>query len=372
MTAQSARRTLRAAVASAALGAAVLGSASGAFAAAPGTSAAPAVAASARAATDGADRYEGKPVAIGNGMVAVLRNVPSAGGPEAWIRYVGPQWKPGDWYLVRVLGLLDRAHPSATLKGLSLRLTGASGTSPKLHVSGGPGGPKSYLLPKAATPATGGKTSDGKATGKDGKHQAGQATAHRPGSGTAAGRRENCTITRRVAIGGGTLAVLTRGRQGPAATFEDGAGNAVPGASLNGTHPTLTRFGAKIVDPYGARPKLRFAMQGGDYPPGTANFPALPKGCVPAARPGEGGTAGKAPGAKPTGSKSTGAVGAQATPTAGQTKVLPRGAVAAGYDGVEQPDTTPLFTAGGVFAAAGAAGVVFAVRRRRQSEGARC
>ncbi|MEU4199674.1 hypothetical protein AB0F64_06950 [Streptomyces sp. NPDC026294] len=379
MTAQSARRTLRAAVASAALGAAVLGSASGAFAATPATTTTPVtVATAAQSAADPTARYEGKPIAIGNGMVAVLRNVPAAGGPEAWIRYVGPQWKPGDWYLVRVLGLLDREHPSAHLKGLSLRLTGLSGTSPKLHVSGGPGGAKSFALPQSAAPAAGGKVTGGKSAGGDtaGRHQAGQATAHPQGrptahrtdSGTASGSRKSCIVTRRVAIGGGTLAVLKRGPQGPSATFEDGPGNAVPGARLDRAHPTLARFGAKIVDPYGARPKLRFKMQGGNYPPGTANFPALPQGCAPAAKPAKSG----APGAKPAGSKSPGAVGAQATPTGSQTKVLPKGAVAAGYENLEQPDTTPLFAAGGLFAAAGAAGVVFAVRRRRQSEGTGC
>ncbi|OKI09831.1 hypothetical protein A6A06_04130 [Streptomyces sp. CB02923] len=373
MTAQSARRTLRAAVASAALGAAVLAPVSGAFAATPGAPGAAAPAASsaaARPAADGTGRYEGQPVAIGNGMVAVLRNVPSAGGPEAWIRYVGPQWKPGDWYLVRVLGLLDREHPTAHLKGLSLRLTGVSGTSPKLRVSGGTGGAKSYALPKAAAPATGGKV-----TGTGGRHQAGQTAAHRPGNGTASGSRKSCTVTRRVAIGGGTLAVLTRGPQGPGASFEDGPGNAVPGTSLDRTHPSLARFGAKIIDPYGARPKLRFTMQGASYPPGTANFPALPRGCAPAAQPGKGGAADGPHGAKAAGSRTTGGVGAQAAPTGSQTKVLPKGAVAAGYDVAdvaEEPDTTPLFTAGGAFAAAGAAGVVFAVRRRRQSEGAGC
>ncbi|MFK8848746.1 hypothetical protein [Streptomyces sp. Ac-502] len=380
MTAQSARRTLRAAVASAALGAAVLGSASGAFAATSATTATPVTAAAAApSAADPTARYEGKPVAIGNGMVAVLRNVPAAGGPEAWIRYVGPQWKPGDWYLVRVLGLLDREHPSAQLKGLSLRLTGLSGPSPKLHVSGGPGGTKSFALPTSAAPAAGGTSTGGTSAHEVGRHQAGQATAHqqsrptahRTGSGTAPGGRKSCTVTRRVAIGGGTLAVLTRGPQGPSATFEDGPGDAVPGARLDRAHPTLARFGAKIVDPYGARPKLRFKMQGADYPTGTANFPALPQGCASAPKPAEPAKS-SAPGAKPAGSKNPGAVGAQATPTGSQTKVLPKGAVAAGYEDLEQPDTTPLFAAGGLFASAGAAGVVFAVRRRRQSEGTGC
>ncbi|MEV5599568.1 hypothetical protein [Streptomyces sp. NPDC052496] len=368
MTVQPARRrTLRTAVASAALGAALLGSASGAFAAAPG---APATSATAvRPASDGAGRYTGQPVYIGNGMVAVLRNVPSAGGPEAWIRYVGPQWKPGDRYLVRVLDLLDSGHPAAQLKGLSLRLSGASGTSPKLHVSGGSGGAKTYPLPKAGAPAAGGEQTG--LSGKGGKHDARQTTHHAPG-GTAAERRKSCSITRRVAIGGGTLAALTNSSKGPRVTFEEGPGNPVPGVHLDRTHPTLARFGAKIVSPYSARPTFRFKMQGGSYPAGYANFPSLPQGCAPAKKPGTGAATGGKHTAKATDSKNAATAGVQATPTGGQTKVLPKGAVAAGYDRAETPDSTPLFAAGGALAAAGAAGVAFAVRRRRQSEGARC
>ncbi|MFH9421321.1 hypothetical protein [Streptomyces sp. NPDC017529] len=358
------RRTLRTAVASAALGAALLGSASGAFAATPATAAT----AAAKPASAGADRYAGQPVYIGNGMVAVLRNVRSAGGPEAWIRYVGPQWKPGSWYLVRVLDVLDRGHPSAQVKGLSLRLSGAWGTSPKLHVNGGKGGAKTYALPKSGAPATGGKEA-GK-SGQGGKGGTGQA-ARKPG-GTGSDGRKSCAVSRRVAIGGGTLAVMTNSSKGPKVTFEDGPGNAVPGVSLDRTHPTLARFGAKIVDPYSARPTFRFTMQGGSYPAGHANFPTMPKGCALVAKPGKSaGVPGGTRTAKAADSKGAAAAGSQAAPTATQTKVLPKGAVAAGYDGAEAPDNTPLFAAGGALAAAGAAGVAFAVRRRRQSEGAR-
>ncbi|MFI0264887.1 hypothetical protein ACH4OW_38510 [Streptomyces sp. NPDC017056] len=364
MTVLSARRrTLRTAVASAALGAALLGSASGAFAATPGTAA---TAAAAKPASDGAGRYAGQPVYIGNGMVAVLRNVRSAGGPEAWIRYVGPQWKPGDWYLVRVLDVLDSNHRSAQVKGLSLRLSGTSGTSPKLHVGGGKGGAKTYALPKSGAPATGGKE-----TGKSGQGGKGTGQAARKPGGTASDGRKSCTVSRRVAIGGGTLAVMSNSSKGPRVTFEDGPGNAVPGASLDRTHPTLARFGAKIVDPYSARPTFRFKMQGGSYPAGHANFPTMPKGCALVAKPGASGVPGGTHAAKAAGSKAAAAPGSQAAPTATQTKVLPKGAVAAGYDGAEAPDNTPLFAAGGALAAAGAAGVAFAVRRRRQSEGAR-
>ncbi|KOT87792.1 hypothetical protein ADK86_34590 [Streptomyces sp. NRRL F-5755] len=358
MTVLTARRALRTAVASAALGAAVLGPVSGAFAASPVT----AGAAAAKPASDGAGRYAGQPVSIGRGMVAVLRNVPSAGGPEAWIRYVGPQWKPGDWYMLRVLDVLDRSHTSAQVKGLSLRLTGVSGTSPKLHVSGGGSGTRTFALPKS-----GGKGTSGKGSGGHGAVQ----TARTSG-GTASDARRSCSITRRVAIGGGTLAAMTNSSKGPRVTFEDGPGNAVPGAFLDRTHPTLARYGAKIVSPYSARPTFRFKMQGGSYPPGYANFPTLPKGCVPAAKPGKGSAPGGTHAVKATESKRPAPTGSQAAPTGTQTKTLPKGAVAAGYDAPEAPDTTPLFAAGGAFAAAGAAGVVFAVRRRRQSEGSWC
>ncbi|KAA6214340.1 hypothetical protein CP973_35120 [Streptomyces albofaciens JCM 4342] len=371
------RRTLRTAVASAALGAALLGPASGAFAATPATAA---PAAAAKPVPDGAGRYAGQPVYIGKGMVAVLRNVPSEGGPEAWIRYVGPQWKSGDWYMVRVLGLLDRDHPTARIKGLHLRLSGVSGASPTLHVGGGSRA-RTYPLPKSGAPSTGGKVAGKETGGRTGKHgQGGKAdgghaavpTAHKPG-GTASDRRKSCSVTRRVAIGGGTLAALTNSSKGPRVTFEDGPGNAVPGVFLDRAHPTLARFGAKIVNPYSARPTFRFKMQGGSYPPGYANFPALPKGCAPAAKPGKDGASGGTHAVKATENKGTAApTGAPAAPAHTQTKALPKGAVAAGYDAPEAPDTTPLFAAGGAFAAAGAAGVVFAVRRRRQSEGSWC
>ncbi|MEU3353233.1 hypothetical protein [Streptomyces sp. NPDC037389] len=92
-------------------------------------------------------RYAGNAIYIGNGMVAVLRNDPGAGGPEAWIRHVGEQWKPGDNYMVKVVGKLDRDNTSATIKGLQLRLVDADGSAPVLEVSGD-GGTKTFALPK--------------------------------------------------------------------------------------------------------------------------------------------------------------------------------------------------------------------------------
>ncbi|MFQ6198341.1 hypothetical protein [Streptomyces sp. NPDC000405] len=115
-------------------------------------------------------RYAGNAVYIGNGMVAVLRNDPEAGGPEAWIRHVGEQWKPGDKYMVRVVGKLDRENTSATIRGLELRLVDAEGSAPVLEVSGD-GGTKTFALPKgqpagksgASTGSAGGSATQAKA-----------------------------------------------------------------------------------------------------------------------------------------------------------------------------------------------------------------
>ncbi|MEU8838969.1 hypothetical protein AB0D97_07510 [Streptomyces roseus] len=95
------------------------------------------------------DRYAGEPVYIGEGLVAVLRNGPE--GPEAWIRAVGEQWKPGDVYMVRVLTVLDRSHTGDTVKGLSLKLTKLDTGAPVLTVTKD-GAAQSFPLPKAGTP----------------------------------------------------------------------------------------------------------------------------------------------------------------------------------------------------------------------------
>ncbi|MFD7626376.1 hypothetical protein ACFV7Q_10065 [Streptomyces sp. NPDC059851] len=97
------------------------------------------------------DRYAGEPVYIGEGLVAVLRN--GAEGPEAWIRFVGSQWKPGDVYMVHVLTVLDRSRLSDTANGLLLSLTGADTSAPVLTVAKD-GVSKSYPLPKAEAAKT--------------------------------------------------------------------------------------------------------------------------------------------------------------------------------------------------------------------------
>ncbi|MEU1073927.1 MULTISPECIES: hypothetical protein [unclassified Streptomyces] len=82
------------------------------------------------------DRYSGAPVYIGKGYVAVLRNHTADGGPEAWIRVVGPDWKPGDNYMFRVMDRLDRTRTSTVVDGIHLRLNRVGGELPELVVSG--------------------------------------------------------------------------------------------------------------------------------------------------------------------------------------------------------------------------------------------
>ncbi|PKV87478.1 hypothetical protein [Streptomyces sp. TLI_146] len=85
------------------------------------------------------DRYDGLKVSLAPGYLAVLRNHTADGGGEAWIRAVGPDWKPSDGYAGRVLTVLDRNRTSATVDGLTLRLVGATAEIPTLDVTGAAG-----------------------------------------------------------------------------------------------------------------------------------------------------------------------------------------------------------------------------------------
>ncbi|KUL38631.1 hypothetical protein ADL22_17850 [Streptomyces sp. NRRL F-4489] len=280
-------------------------------------------------------RYAGRPVYLGNGYLAVLRNDPSAGGPEAWIRYVGPHWKPGDTYMVRVMDVLNRTHRTAHLGGLTLRLLDATGAAPTLQVTG-PQGTRTYALPRSAKPGA-----------------------------EPAGRPKDCTATKRQDIGAGTMAVLTNGPKGPRVTFE-AAGDPSERLPyvLDREHPVIPEkagFVAKIVDAYGPRPKLITNMEGGGHPAMTTSFPQAPQGCsLPV---------GKVPahGAKAATGTATGTA-ARTAATGHQTTLVPKGAVAAGAEGVGDSDHT-LVVAGGALASAGAAGVAFAVLRRRRDAG---
>ncbi|MER5759113.1 hypothetical protein [Streptomyces sp. NPDC002082] len=91
--------------------------------------AATAIAAPAQAATSvsavsasgtGNDRYDGEAVPVADGRIAVLRN--KSEGPEAWIRAVSPDWKPGDSWAGRVLAKLDTTHKRAVIEGVQYDL----------------------------------------------------------------------------------------------------------------------------------------------------------------------------------------------------------------------------------------------------------
>ncbi|MFI0232235.1 hypothetical protein [Streptomyces sp. NPDC017086] len=191
-------------------------------------------------------RYAGKAVALGKDLVAVLRNDPEAGGPEAWIRAVRPHWRPGDAYTYRVLAKLDRTHTASALHGLSLRLTGTGGSAPALRVTGAEGGPHTFALPGAGTPDARG-----------------------------------CTIVTEHSIGAGTVAVLSNGPAGPSAFFEDAGDGTRFAGVIDRARPALPRsagFAARIVHPDGPAPRLVTTMEGGGHPASTTPFPA--PGCV--------------------------------------------------------------------------------------------
>ncbi|MBT2455261.1 hypothetical protein [Streptomyces sp. ISL-86] len=189
-------------------------------------------------------RYEGEPVYIGEGLVAVLRN--KAEGPEAWIRVVGAGWKPGDTYLVRVAGLLNRTHTGETVNGLELKLTKADTATPVLTVTKA-GVTKSYPLPKAES----GQSCD---------------SAHKT-----------------LPIGAGVSAELSMSASGPKALIRF-AGSDKVWRTLDRNSSALPDSDGmylRIANASGAQPVLEWKTQGGDTPVSRAAFPALPEGCTP-------------------------------------------------------------------------------------------
>ncbi|MCJ0870326.1 hypothetical protein [Streptomyces sp. AP-93] len=303
------RTALRTSIVTAALAGAMLAPAAGAAFAAP-------AAQTAVASTYGTvpDRYAGQAVYIGEGLVAVLRN--KAEGPEAWIRVVGPDWKPGDPYMFRVMGMLDRDEPTATLNGLRLKLTKAQTAAPVLTVTKEDGTTRSFPLPK----------------------------------GTAS---NSCVSeVKTVRLGEYLSADLTMSPKGPKAFVQTLEGQPNPQtldrAHPNGSNPDTLR----IVNPSGAKPVLRWKYQVGDAAK-TASFPALPKGCKLDYKITE-------QGAKPAPKPQTGA----------QTVVVPKGPVAAGaelpVETVADTDNTTTLAAGaGLIAVFGALGASVVLRRRR-------
>ncbi|MFE9841116.1 hypothetical protein [Streptomyces goshikiensis] len=324
------RTALRTSIVTAALAGAMLVPAAGSAPAAP----APRAVTSAKAAAQD-DRYAGQAVYIGNGMVAVLRN--QAEGPEAWIRAVGPQWKPGDPYMVRVLTVLNRQQTTDSAFGASFELTEAETTSPVLVVTTD-GVAKSYPLPKGRA---------GRTCAADSKIQD---------------------------IGAGTTAELYMSSDGPKAVLRS-SGSDTPWRILDRDFTTLDKSDgiiARIVNPSGSKPVFEWRTQGGGTPLGRTSFPSLPKGCelnhkVTREQTGAG------PVAKPSPATTGVTPQTQArTPVQAQTAVVPKGAVAAGAElpvetVADTDDSTTPAAGAGLIAIVTALGA--GVLRRRRNHG---
>ncbi|WP_327285064.1 hypothetical protein [Streptomyces sp. NBC_01205] len=321
------RSALRASIVTAALAGALLAPAATALAA---TAPQPVPSTKAAASSGDNGRYEGRPVYVGNGMVAVLRN--AAEGPEAWIRYVGDQWKPGDNYMVRVVALVTRQQTTASAHGASFKLTKAETAAPVLVVTTD-GVAKSYPLPEGKT---------------------GQV----------------CSAEKTQNIGAGMNAKLFMSPDGPRAEVWV-AGEDTAWRTLDRSFPALPESAgiiARIVNPSGAKPGFEWKTQGGGTPLGRTSFPALPKGCKLNYEVTEGqGDDKPAPKPQPTVTVNAKPVADVKAQTGAQTVVVPRGGVAAGADfPAEDTDNSTTVAAGaGLVAIFAGLGVALMARTRR-------
>ncbi|MCX5126419.1 hypothetical protein OG898_26780 [Streptomyces sp. NBC_00193] len=161
-----------------------------------------------------------------------------------------------------------------------------------------------------------------------------------------------CVVVKEAWIGAGTDAVMTIAPSGPTVSFKDAGDGKVLPERLDRTHPKLPAsagFLAEILDPNGPAPKLRTNMEGGGHEPSVKDFPKLPKGC--------------------TFDYSTG-TGTGKGAGKGQTKDVPKGGVAAGAEYEQGSGPSPI-AVGGAAAAVTAAGLGFAVMRRRAASAGR-
>ncbi|WP_405489610.1 hypothetical protein [Streptomyces sp. NBC_00096] len=297
------------------------------------------------------ERYAGTPVLIGTGIVAVLRY--GAEGPEAWIRAVPADWKPGDTYMTRVLTRLDDRHRSGSAGGLQLELVKGGAVRARTLVVTGNGRTAFYPLP----------------LGRAGDCRSGPVS---------------------ISIGGGMTARLTTSPQGPRAELLDAAGG--------GSREILTRTGpslpanagivARILNPDSAGPVLEWRTEGGGAPYGHAVFPGLPAGCgydcapqAPTSRAQPDPDPSAAPFAEPSGAperrtavqgsvRTTGPTGTTGTTVHTaflRTSALPRGVVAADAAGgaPEAGDPTPALAGAGLGAAVAGLGAFAVFRGRR-------
>lgn len=170
-----------------------------------------------------------------------------------------------------------------------------------------------------------------------------------------------CTASRTVSVGAGTKAELFMTRQGPLAEFStaDDNGRDQVFAVVDRAHPSLPKsvgIVGRIIDPKSATPSLYTQVEGGQGAKGATHaFPKLPKGCTFETAP-----VGASKGAAATGT------GTGITTHAGQTSVIPKGAVAAGAELGTEDDSTALLAAG-AGASLTAAGLGFLVLRRRSA-----
>uniref|UniRef100_A0AAU2JQK6 Gram-positive cocci surface proteins LPxTG domain-containing protein n=1 Tax=Streptomyces sp. NBC_00049 TaxID=2903617 RepID=A0AAU2JQK6_9ACTN len=324
------RTAVRTAIATAVLAGALLAPAGAAFAAAPQGAVA--------ASSSVPDRQAGTPVSIDKGVVAVLRN--KSEGPEAWIRAVSADWKPGDDYSGKVLAVLDNEHRSATVGALKLALVEGGTVHIEDLVVTKDGKSTSYRLPKGQGPEC----------------------------------MSEAVVQQ---LGAGVEAQLTMSPGGPTAELRS-AGAEEAWKTLNRADPSLPASDgiiARILNASSAEPVFEWKTQGGGMPFGHANFPKLPKGCTfdytfqkPTEKPQPETKPETKPSPKPSVTPTTAAPKPQ---TAGQTSVVPKGGVAAGAEiAAEDTGASTAAVAGtGLAASLAALGGFVLLRRRRAAQG---
>ncbi|MFJ3907290.1 hypothetical protein [Streptomyces vinaceus] len=341
------RSALRTSFVTAALAGALLAPAATAIAA----PAAPAVTHSVNGTVSDDDRYAGEPVYIGEGLVAVLRNGPE--GPEAWIRAVGEQWKPGDVYMVRVLAMLDRSHTGDTVNGLGLKLTGADTSTPVLTVTKD-GATTSYPLPKAESlKAPEAPKTPVKPAPQDPKSPEAPKT---PVTTADDDRYDG----EKVLVGKGRLAVLRNGAEGPEvwirAVSEDWkpadgwAGRVLATLNPSAPHAVVDGTDYRLAKTDDGRYGLTVRVQGA----GASDFYLLPEAAPTTKAPVK---------AASVSVKQAADVKPQ---TGAQTVVVPQGAVAAGAEiaAEDTDDTTTWAAGGGLLAILAGLGAAWAARNR--------
>ncbi|WP_412077016.1 hypothetical protein ACLF6K_18425 [Streptomyces xanthophaeus] len=334
------RTAVRTAITTAVLAGAVLAPAGAAFAATPLNAAVT----SASSSDPDPDRTSGTPVFIDKGVVAVLR---FTSGPEARIRAVSPDWKPGDSYIGDALAVLDDKHRSGSAKGLKLALVKGETEKVETLVVTKDGKSQSYRLP--------------------------------------IGQGSECRSEPvRKILGRGLEAILTTSPNGPSAELLRPASDEV-WKTLDRANPALPEGESeiRILNANSAKPVLEWHVQNG-APVGHAAFPELPKGCSyhytlqkPTEKPRPETPVSHEPSAKPTVAPSaTPSATPSSTPaapkqqTAGQTSVVPKGGVAAGAEIATQDtdDSTTALAGTGLAAILAGLGAFVLLRGRRTAQ----